>query len=69
MRSARQAVADKLGIEEVYGEIRPADKLALVEKFQREGHIVAMAGDGINEPLRSPKQTSVWRWVRGPMSP
>ncbi|MGP0056739.1 MAG: HAD-IC family P-type ATPase, partial [Steroidobacteraceae bacterium] len=44
-----QAVADKLGIEEVYGEIRPADKLALVEKFQREGHIVAMAGDGIND--------------------
>ena len=44
-----QAVADKLGIEEVYGEIRPADKLALVEKLQREGHIVAMAGDGIND--------------------
>ena len=44
-----KAVAAKLGIDEVYGEIKPADKLALVEKLQREGHIVAMAGDGIND--------------------
>lgn len=43
------AVAAKLGIDEVYGEVKPADKLALVEKFQREGRIVAMAGDGIND--------------------
>ena len=33
----------------MYGAIKPADKLALVEKLQREGHIVAMAGDGIND--------------------
>ncbi len=44
-----KAVAAKLGIDEVYGEIKPADKLALVEKLQREGRIVAMAGDGIND--------------------
>ena len=44
-----QAVATKLGIDEVHGEVKPADKLALVEKFQREGHVVAMAGDGIND--------------------
>jgi soluble P-type ATPase len=44
-----RAVAAKLGIDEVYGEINPADKLALVERLQREGHIVAMAGDGIND--------------------
>jgi P-type Cu+ transporter len=44
-----KAVATKLGIDEVYGEVNPADKLALVDKLQREGHIVAMAGDGIND--------------------
>lgn len=42
-------VAAKLGIEEVYGEFKPADKLALVDKLQREGRVVAMAGDGIND--------------------
>ena len=44
-----KAVAAKLGIDEVYGEVKPADKLALVDKLQREGRIVAMAGDGIND--------------------
>ncbi len=44
-----KAVASMLGIEEVYGEVKPADKLALVDKLQREGRIVAMAGDGIND--------------------
>jgi len=44
-----KAVAARLGIEEVHGEVKPADKLALVEKLQREGRVVAMAGDGIND--------------------
>jgi Cu+-exporting ATPase len=44
-----RAVAATLGIAEVYGEVKPADKLALVAKLQREGGIVAMAGDGIND--------------------
>ena len=44
-----KAVATKLGIDEVHGEVKPADKLALVDKLQREGRIVAMAGDGIND--------------------
>jgi len=44
-----KAVAAKLGIDEVRGEVRPADKLALVEKLQKEGRRVAMAGDGIND--------------------
>ncbi|KAB2969749.1 heavy metal translocating P-type ATPase [Zoogloea sp.] len=44
-----RAVGQRLGIDEVYGEVKPADKLALVEKLQREGHVVAMAGDGIND--------------------
>jgi Cu+-exporting ATPase len=44
-----QAVGKKLGIDEVHGEVKPADKLALVERLQKEGRIVAMAGDGIND--------------------
>jgi P-type Cu+ transporter len=42
-------VAARLGIEEVHGEVKPADKLALVDRLQRGGRIVAMAGDGIND--------------------
>ena len=42
-------VGRRLGIDEIHGEVNPADKLALVEKLQREGHVVAMAGDGIND--------------------
>jgi len=44
-----KAVAKRLGIDEVHGEVKPADKLALVKKLQAEGRIVAMAGDGIND--------------------
>ncbi|MCZ8294164.1 MAG: copper-translocating P-type ATPase [Hylemonella sp.] len=44
-----RAVGLKLGIDEVHGEVKPADKLALVERLQREGRVVAMAGDGIND--------------------
>jgi Cu+-exporting ATPase len=44
-----QAVGKRLGIEEVHGEVKPADKLQLVERLQKEGRIVAMAGDGIND--------------------
>ena len=44
-----RAVAQQLGIDEVHGEVKPADKLKLVEKLQAEGRIVAMAGDGIND--------------------
>jgi P-type Cu+ transporter len=44
-----QSVATRLGISEFYGEVKPADKLALVERLQSEGCVVAMAGDGIND--------------------
>lgn len=43
------AVAQQLNIDEVYGEVKPADKLDLVTRLQSEGRIVAMAGDGIND--------------------
>ena len=44
-----KAVAAALDIDEVHGEVKPADKLEMVSKLQREGRIVAMAGDGIND--------------------
>ena len=44
-----RAVGIKLGIKEIYGEVKPQDKLALVERLQKEGQTVAMAGDGIND--------------------
>jgi Cu+-exporting ATPase len=44
-----RSVAQKLGIDEVHGEVKPADKLALVDRLQREGRVVGMAGDGIND--------------------
>ncbi|KAA0889341.1 heavy metal translocating P-type ATPase [Pusillimonas sp. ANT_WB101] len=47
--STAKAVAQRLGIDEFHGEVKPADKLDLVTKLQEQGHIVAMAGDGIND--------------------
>ena len=44
-----QAVGKRLGINEVHGEVKPADKLKLVEQLQQQGRIVAMVGDGIND--------------------
>ncbi len=47
--STARSVAEKLGIEEFHGEVKPADKLKLVEKLQNDGRLVAMVGDGIND--------------------
>jgi Cu+-exporting ATPase len=47
--STALAVGKTLGIDEVHGEVRPQDKLALVQRLQAEGRCVAMAGDGIND--------------------
>jgi Cu+-exporting ATPase len=44
-----KSVGAKLGIAKVYGEVKPQDKLALVERLQSQGKTVAMAGDGIND--------------------
>ncbi len=43
------SVGARLGITEVHGEVKPADKLVLVEQLQKQGRVVAMAGDGIND--------------------
>ena len=44
-----RAVARQLGIDDVEAEVLPEDKSKIVEKFRREGRVVAMAGDGIND--------------------
>ena len=44
-----EAVARELGLDEVHGEMRPADKAALIRSLQGQGRKVAMAGDGIND--------------------
>ena len=44
-----RAVATTLGIDEVHGEVRPQDKVAMVQRLKSEGRRVAMAGDGIND--------------------
>jgi P-type Cu+ transporter len=43
------AVARKLGIAEVEAEVLPQDKSRVVERLRKEGQVVAMAGDGIND--------------------
>jgi len=44
-----KAVAAELGLDEVHGEMRPADKAELIRSLQAQGRKVAMAGDGIND--------------------
>jgi Cu+-exporting ATPase len=48
-RTTAQAVARKLGITEIEAEVLPDQKSAVIEKLRREGRVVAMAGDGVND--------------------
>ncbi len=48
-RTTAEAVAQKLGIDEVIAEVLPDQKVEIVKKLQAEGRNVAMAGDGVND--------------------
>ncbi|MCK9503439.1 MAG: heavy metal translocating P-type ATPase [Porticoccaceae bacterium] len=48
-RRTADAIGRDLGIDQIYGEVTPAKKLAIIDELQAAGHIVAMAGDGIND--------------------
>jgi heavy metal translocating P-type ATPase len=48
-RTTAQAVAKRLGIAQVEAEVLPDRKSAVVEKLRKNGHAVAMAGDGVND--------------------
>ncbi|HZI65588.1 MAG TPA: heavy metal translocating P-type ATPase [Thermoanaerobaculia bacterium] len=48
-RTTADAVAAKLGLDDVIAEVRPEQKVEIVRKLQSEGRLVAMAGDGIND--------------------
>ncbi len=48
-RTTANAVAKKLDIDEVVAEVLPDEKAEAVKRFQQDGRVVAMAGDGIND--------------------
>jgi Cu+-exporting ATPase len=48
-RTTADAVAAKLGIDDVRADVLPAEKRDVIRDLQREGRIVAMAGDGVND--------------------
>lgn len=48
-KTTADAVGRDLGIDEVIAEVFPADKAAVVQRLQKEGRVVAMAGDGVND--------------------
>jgi len=48
-RTTADAVARRLGLDDVIADVQPADKVEVVKRLQGEGRVVAMAGDGIND--------------------
>jgi Cu+-exporting ATPase len=48
-RTTAEAVASKLGIGEVIAEVLPDQKVGAIERLRKEGRVVAMAGDGVND--------------------
>jgi Cu+-exporting ATPase len=48
-KTTAEAVGRQLGIDEVVAEVFPQDKVAVVQRLMKEGRIVAMGGDGVND--------------------
>jgi Cu+-exporting ATPase len=48
-QTTAEVVARKLGIDKVFAGILPGEKAEVIRKLQAEGHVVAMAGDGVND--------------------
>jgi Cu+-exporting ATPase len=48
-RTTAQAVATRIGITEIEADVLPEHKNAAIERLRREGRVVAMAGDGVND--------------------
>jgi len=48
-RDSAAIVAKQLGLTEIEAEVRPEEKASVIERLRKQGRIVAMAGDGIND--------------------
>ena len=65
-RGAAEAVGREIGIGEVRAGLKPEDKVAAIREFEKEGHKVAMVGDGVNDaPSLAAAYVSVAMGTRG----
>ncbi len=58
-----QAVAAGLGVDEVRADLMPEDKVTIIAALQKQGHRVAMVGDGINDAPALARAMSGLRWA------